>query len=109
VGASRTRVSPGPVRGKEEGLDRWAPPISARERKREGRARGLVGQGERLVGHVREGRERRGEGGRGLGCKGRKEREEGRKESGSAQNRKKRGNLNAIQMHLNLKLKFKFK
>jgi hypothetical protein len=50
-----------------------------------------VGRGERLVGHVRKGRERRGEGGRGPGRKGREEREEGRKERGPAQIRKREG------------------
>jgi hypothetical protein len=35
-GEPASSSSPGPARGKEEGPDRWAPPISARERRREG-------------------------------------------------------------------------
>jgi hypothetical protein len=84
----------GAVRGgEEEGPDKRAPCVNAREGRREG-ARAAGEPGERLLGRMRERRERRGRGrgGRGPGRKGRKEKEK-RKGKWAGPNRDRRGKI----------------
>jgi hypothetical protein len=100
--------SPGPVRGKEEGPDRRAPPVSARERRREGRGRGPGASGWWAV--------RRRE--RELGCakdwaaqgRRKREREKGKgRWSGPREKEREEKKKMQVQILLNLNLKLEFK